>query len=40
MPITKYDDEIRYGIRADLWNAAMPLKGFVEALAKQVPAKR
>jgi hypothetical protein len=33
-------DEIRYGIRADLWNAAMPLKGFVEALAKQVPAKR
>ena len=33
-------DEIRYGIRADLWNAAAPLKGFVEALAKQVPAKR
>ena len=40
MPITKYDDEIRYGIRADLWNAAMPLKGFVEAPAKEVPAKR
>jgi hypothetical protein len=33
-------DEICYGIRADLWNAAMPLKGFVEAVAKQVPAKR
>jgi hypothetical protein len=33
-------DEIRYGIRADLWNAAMPLEGFVETLAKQVPARR
>jgi hypothetical protein len=30
----------RQGVIGDLWNAAMPLNGFVEAIAKQVPAKR
>ena len=33
-------DEIRYGIRADLWNEAIPLKDFAEVLAKQASGKR
>jgi hypothetical protein len=33
-------DEIRYGIRAELWKDAMPLKGFVDILRKQASATR
>ena len=33
-------DEIRYGVRADLWNDAVPLKGFVEMLGRQAAANR
>ena len=31
-------DEIRYGIRADLWNEALPLRTFAEILGKQASA--
>jgi hypothetical protein len=34
-------EDIRYGIRAEIWESdATPLKDFVEALVKQVPARR
>jgi len=33
-------DEIRYGIRANLWDGALPLNGFVEALANQAAVRR
>jgi len=34
-------DEIRYGIRSEIWEGeAVPLKGFVEVLGKQASANR
>jgi len=34
-------DDIRYGIRSEIWEGeAMPLKGFVDLLGKQLAAMR